>query len=168
MQLMNIRLTSISVTSVAFAVMATLSGPLEAADNPLFGTWRVTSFKVQVIGEPEERDIFGSNPKGYVILTPEPRIMVFIAADGRRPPTNQAEAAAMLQSMIAYTGRITLEPDKFTTDVEISQNQIYAGTPQVRFYIVNGDKLTLRTPEQSSALFPGKRTIAVLTFERQK
>jgi hypothetical protein len=69
--------------------------------NPLFGTWRVTSFKLHVIGEPEERDLFGPNPKGYIILTPEPRIMAFVVADGRQPPANQAEAAAMLQSMIA-------------------------------------------------------------------
>jgi hypothetical protein len=136
--------------------------------NPLFGTWRITSGKLQVIGEPGERDIFGPNPKGYIILTPEPRIMAFLAADGRQPPTNQAEAAAMLQSMIAYTGRIKLEPDKFTTDVEVSWNQIYVGKPQVRLYTVNGDKLTILTPEQDSGTMPGKRITSTLTFERQK
>ncbi len=165
---MNMKLTYVSLTSVAFAMIVTLSGVVKAADNSLFDTWRVTSFKTQVIGEPEERDVLGSNPKGYIILTPEPRIMAFLAADGRRPPTNQAEAAAMLQSMAAYTGRITLEPDKFTTDVEISWNQIYVGSPQVRFYAVNGDKLTIRVPEQASAVLPGKRVTAILTFERQK
>jgi len=137
--------------------------------NPLFGTWRVTSFKLQVVGEPGERDILGSNPKGYTIITPEPRIMTFLAADGRQPPTNQAEAAAMLRSMLAYTGRITsLEPDKFTVDVEISWNQAYVGTPQVRYYTVNGDSLTIRTPEQESGALPGQRTASILTFERQK
>jgi hypothetical protein len=156
----------ISLTSLT--VIATLNQSVEAADNPLFGTWRVTSFKLQVVGEPEQRDVLGSNPKGYIILTPEPRIMVFLAADGRRPPTNQAEAAAMLQSMAAYTGRITLEPDKFTTDVEISSNQVLVGSPQVRFYTISGDKLTLRTPEQDTFFFPGKRAISILTFERQR
>ncbi len=138
------------------------------ASNPLFGTWRVISFKLKVVGELEERDILGPNPKGYLILTPEPRMMVFLAADGRRPPTNQAEAAAMLQSMTAYTGRVTLEPDKFTTDVEISSNQVIVGTPQVRYYSLAGDTLTVRTPEQDTAMFPGKRASSVLTFQRQK
>jgi hypothetical protein len=136
--------------------------------NPLFGTWRVTSFKLQVTGESEQRDILGPNPKGYIIVTPEPRIMVFLAADGRQPPTNQAEAAAMLQSMTAYTGRITLEPDKFTTNVEISSNQVIVGKPQVRYYALNGETLTIRSPEQDTAMFPGKRAISVLTFQRQK
>jgi hypothetical protein len=162
---MNMRLTCISLTSVAFAI---IGGSVNAADNPLFGTWRVTSVKLQVIGEPGERDILGPKPKGYMILTPEPRMMAFLAADNRQPPTNQAEAAAMLQSMVAYTGRITLEPGKFTTDVEISWNQIYVGKPQVRLYTVDGDKLTILTPEQDSATVPGKRTISKLTFERQK
>ncbi len=138
------------------------------ASNPLFGTWRVTSFKLQIIGESQERDILGPNPKGYIILTPEPRIMVFLAADGRQPPTNQAEAAAMLQSMTAYTGRITLEPDKFTTDVEISSNQVIVGKPQVRYYTLNGNILTIRTPEQDTGMFPGKRAISTLTFVRQE
>jgi hypothetical protein len=128
----------------------------------------VTSFKSQIIGEQGERDILGSNPKGYIIITPEPRLMAFLAEHGRRPPTNQAEAAAMLQSMIAYTGRITLEPDKFTTDVEISWNQVDISTPQVRFYTVSENKLTIRGPEQDLRLFPGKRGTAILTFERQK
>jgi hypothetical protein len=74
----------------------------------------------------------------------------------------------MLQSMTAYTGRITLEPDKFTTDVEISSNQVIVGTPQVRYYILNGDTLTIRSPEQDTAMFPGKRASSVLTFQRQK
>jgi len=165
---MNMRLTCILLTSVVLAMIAALSGPVDAAENPLFGTWRVTSFKMQIIGEQGERDIFGSNPKGYIIITPEPRLMAFLAADGRRAPTNQAEAAAMLQSMIAYTGRITLEPDKFTTDVEVSWNQIDISTPQVRFYTISGDKLTIRAPEADLRLFPGKRGMSVLTFERQK
>src|SRR5215831_2312616 len=159
---MNMRLICISLTSVVLAMIATLSGPVEAAENPLFGTWRVTSFKMQIIGEQGERDIFGSNPKGYIIITPEPRLMAFLAADGRRAPTNQAEAAAMLQSMIAYTGRVTLEPDKFTTDVEISWNQVDISTPQVRFYTVSENRLTIRGPEQDLRLFPGKRGTAIL------
>jgi hypothetical protein len=51
--------------------------------------------------------------------------MVVLAADGRQPPTNQAEAAAMLQSMTAYTGRITLEPDKFTNQVIVGRLQVH-------------------------------------------
>jgi Lipocalin-like domain len=159
-------LTSAFILTVLLLGMPTWANA--QMSNQLFGTWRVTSFKLHVIGESGERDLFGPNPKGYVILTPEPRIMAFIAADGRQPPANQAEAAAMLQSMIAYTGRIKLEPDKFTTDVEFSWNQLYIGKPQVRFYIVDGDKLTLLTPEQESATVPGERITSTLTFERQK
>jgi hypothetical protein len=167
----TVRMKMRALISPFILTMLLFGMPIAASaqtSSPLFGTWRVTSFKLQVIGERGEREFFGPNPKGYVILTPEPRIMAFIAADGRKPPTNQAEAAAMLQSMIAYTGRITLESDRFTTDVEVSWNQLYIGKPQVRFYIVEGDKLTLLTPEQESATVPGERITSTLTFERQK
>lgn len=122
--------------------------------------------KLQVVGEQGERDMLGPLPKGYIIITPEPRMMAFLAADGRQPPVNEAEAAAMLQTMIAYTGRVKLEQDKFTTDVELSWNQIYVGKPQVRFYKVDGDKLTLRSPEQEAGTIPGKRVVGILTFVR--
>jgi Lipocalin-like domain len=138
----------------------------KSATNPLFGTWRVTSMKIQLVGEQGERDMLGPHPKGYIIITPEPRMMAFLAADGRQPPANEAEAAAMLQTMIAYTGRVKLEEDKLTTDVELSWNQIYVGKPQIRFYKVNGDRLTIRSPEQEAGTIPGKRVVGILTFER--
>src|ERR1700674_1233265 len=33
--------------------------------NPLFGTWRVISFKSQIVGEPGERDIFSQSQGLY-------------------------------------------------------------------------------------------------------
>jgi hypothetical protein len=123
--------------------------------------------KLKVVGEPGERDMLGANPKGYIIITPDPRMMAFLAADGRQPSKSEPEAAAMLQSMIAYTGRVTVDADKFTTDVELSWNQIYVGKPQVRFYSIDQDRLTIRSPEQDAGTMPGKRVVGTLTFVRQ-
>ena len=73
--------------------------------NPLFGTWRVTSFKLQVVGEPGERDIFGPNPKGYIIITPKSRIMAFLAADGRQPPpTKQKQRRCFRACLLTRDG----------------------------------------------------------------
>ena len=57
---------------------------------------------------------------------------------------------------------------KFTTNVDISWNEILTGTAQIRFFKLEGDKLSLRTAEQVSAVYPGKKVVGTLTWERER
>ena len=79
---------------------------------------------------------------------------VLTSAD-RKPATNDAESAALLRTMIAYTGRYTIEGDKFVIMPDVSWNEVYTGHEQVRYYKVDGDKLFLTTPEQPSGVLAG-------------
>src|SRR5215468_9153954 len=110
----------VACAALATALVGMPASAGEEASNPLFGTWSVTPLKIQTVGEGEPKDVYGPNPQGYVILTPEHRLMAFIAAAGRKPPSSDAEAAALLRSMLAYTGKFKLEPGKWTTTVEFS------------------------------------------------
>lgn len=162
---------------VAFALAAILLGslPLSAepalsvdddADN-LVGVWRLQSFTLQVRGE-QPSEIFGPQPKGYLIFTPEGRMMTVITRADRKPATTLQEQAVLLQSMVAYTGRYTVEHDRIITRPDVSWNEIYTGTEQIRYYSLTGDTLSLSTAEQPSGILPGKRIIATLTYEREK
>jgi hypothetical protein len=62
----------------------------------------------------------------------------------------------------------TIEDDKFTTKVDISWNELLTGQDQVRFFQLQGDKLTIRTAEQTSAVCPGKKVVGTLTWERER
>ena len=150
-----------------------LARPAYADDEPakkLIGSWRLISFKVQVVGESAEpRDVLGPEPFGRIIITPEHTMASYIARQGRKgPPANDAEAAALLSSMSAYTGRYRIEGDKVITTVDGAWNEILKAQEQVRYFSVDGDKLTIRTPEQPSAVLPGKRAISTLLWEREK
>lgn len=144
------------------------------ADNEtaekLIGSWRLIAFKVQVIGESAEpRDMLGPEPFGRIIITPEHTMAAYIAKQGRKgPPTNDAEAAALLSSMNAYTGRYRIEDDKIITTVDGAWNEIFKAREQVRYFSLDGDKLTIRTAEQPSATLPGKRVISTLLWERER
>jgi Lipocalin-like domain len=134
----------------------------------LFGSWRLISFQLKVVGEEAEpKDIFGPNPIGRIIFSPEHRVVVFISRAGRRPPTSESEAAALLSSMTAYTGKFRLDGDKFITQVDGAWNEFYKGSEQVRYFELTGDKLSIRTPEQQSGILIGKRTVATLMWERE-
>ena len=72
--------------------------------------------------------------------------------------------------MLAYSGVYTVEGNKITTHVDMSSNEIYTGANQnqTRFFRVEGDKLTLRTPEIVSAVRPGQKAVGTITFERER
>jgi hypothetical protein len=111
--------------------------------------------------------VWGPNAKGYLIFVPSGRMMAHLSAPDRKPPKNDADSAALLKSMNAYTGTYKIEGDKWTTIVDLHHNEIYVGTPQVRYFKLDGDKLYVRVPEQPSALFPGKRIAATLEWVRE-
>jgi len=136
----------------------------------LVGSWRVKTFDLQIVGEAPTQP-FGSDLKGSVVITENGRFIGVLSANNRKPATNIEERAALLGSLIAYTGKFTVDGDRITTKVDTSWNEIYSGTNQnqVRIFKFDGaDKLTLSTLEQDSAVRPDKRVVAILTFEREK
>lgn len=157
--------------AILVAISAVLAGYPAYADQdpakPLYGVWRLTAFQTQVVGEATPRESFGPHPFGYAIFTPEHRVMFYLSKPDRKPATNDAEAAALLHSMIAYTGRYRLEGDKFITVVDGAWSEILKAHEQVRYYSIAGDKLSIRTPEQPSGVFPGKRIVSVLAWQRE-
>ncbi len=91
-----------------------------------------------------------------------------IVAPNRKSATNNDESAALLKSLMAYTGKFTIEGDKFTTKVDISWNELLTGRDQVRYFKMESDRLSIRTAEQVSAVYPGKKVIGTLTWERER
>jgi hypothetical protein len=156
---------------VAFLVIFLAGSALAAEDMSarLLGSWRLISFQVKIVGEEgKPKDIFGPNPIGRIVFSPEHRVVVFISRADRKPPTNESEAAALLSSMTAYTGKFRLDGDKFITQVDGAWNEFYRGSEQVRYFEITGDKLSIRTPEQQSGILIGKRTVATLLWERER
>src|SRR5207244_4427812 len=115
--------------NIAFAVCSLLlSQPILAQDNAakLHGAWKLTSWKTQIVGESTPPvEVWGPNPKGYLIFLPNGRMIAYTSAPGRKPPINDAESAALLRTMNAYTGKYTIEGDKWTTIVDLHHNEIY-------------------------------------------
>jgi hypothetical protein len=132
----------------------------------LAGSWRLNSWTIQIIGG-DATEPFGPNPKGRAVFTPDEYVAFVIVAANRKSPANDADSAALLKTLMAYTGKFTIDGDKFTTKVDISWNELFTGQDQVRFFKLEDDRLTIRTPEQISAVYPGKRVVGTLTWERE-
>ena len=133
----------------------------------LAGSWKLKSWTIQIMGG-EATEPFGPNPKGRAVFTPDGYVSFIIVAANRKPAKNDAESAALLKTLLAYTGKFTIDGDKFTTKVDASWNELQTGSDQVRFFKVEGDKLSLRTAEIVSAVYAGKNVVGTLTWERER
>jgi hypothetical protein len=157
---------------IAFALAAYCYLPsgfamADEAAKQLVGSWRLTSWVIQVVGG-EATQPFGPNPKGRALFTPDGFSAFMIAKPDRKPATSDADSAALLKSLMVYTGKFTIDGNKLTTNVDLSWNEILTGTAQVRFFKLEGERLSIRTAEQASAVYPGKKVVGTLTWERER
>jgi len=161
------RIVAIALTALLVIVSQPVKGDDEMAKK-LHGVWRLTSLKLQVVGDASQaKDVFGAEPKGYLIFTKEGRMSAVVSATNRKPPANDADNIALMKSFLAYTGKYTIEGDKWTTKVDVSWNEVYSTQDQVQFFTIEGDRLAVRTAERESGVFPGKKVVASLTWERE-
>ena len=84
---------------------------------------------------------------GYLSYSADGRMQVIGTASGREAPHDTAPAdevrVSLYDTMFAYAGTYAVEAGKVTHHVDISWNEAWNGTDQVRFYEVNENTLTI-------------------------
>ena len=157
----------ITVTSIAGRALEFISAFGRADANILLGTWKLKSY-VETTEAGETSTPYGEHPTGYLISSADGRMYAIGTADGRTRPSGVAvsdpKQLMLYQTMFAYAGTYTVEDGKVTHHVDISWNQVWTGTDQVRFYRVTGDTLVLT----SSAINPSyqKESHYVVTWQK--
>jgi Lipocalin-like domain len=162
-----------SVAIVAICVMALVAtaGLALAADYSLLGTWKLKSFVRQDAATGERRPALGEHPEGYLGYAADGRMYALLVAGGRLvsagdQPTD-AERVQLHKSMVAYAGTYTIAGDKVVHHIDIAWNNARLGSDQVRFFKLDGDRLTLTT-ERNKSPIDGSEGFGVLEFERIK
>jgi hypothetical protein len=140
--------------------------PVTAESNALVGNWRLVSS--QAIVDDQAHDLFGSSPKGYLILTPQGRLCAITTAAHRSPGEGDKERTALHRSMMAYTGKYRVEGSDFITVVEASWNESWNGTEQRRHFRLEGDRLFIESAPAPSLLFPGEVDFRRVVWEREE
>jgi len=151
-----------------FVIFLAISSPAFGADaDSLIGTWKLVSWQVIVENEPPQ-NVFGSHPKGFLILTREGRSFVLTTAENRRKGMGDAERAALHKSMLSYSGKYRVEDNDLITVVDVSWNEEWNGSEQRRHFRIEGDKLFIESAPAPSILFPGKVDFRRIVWEREK
>jgi hypothetical protein len=116
--------------------------------NTLQGTWRLKSYVVTTTAG-ERSTPYGENPSGYLSYSADGRMQVIAAATNRIAPVDSDspdnEKVALYDTMFAYAGTYSVQGDKVIHHVDISWNESWTGTDQVRLFEVSGNTLTLAT-----------------------
>jgi Lipocalin-like domain len=133
------------------AVLAWLSilvFPALCGDS-IVGTWKIQSFIREVVATGQRYNEFGDKPDGYISYLPDGRMHAMLVADDRANPAGVApteeEKARLFGTMIAYAGRYRIEGEKVVHDVEVSWNQVWTGSRQVRHFKAEKETLTITT-----------------------
>ena len=153
------------------AIYLTLFWALPAlADDAqqLVGVWKLQTYYAEFQDTGETKAAFGANPNGYIIFTPDGRMMALLTAEGRKAPQTDADRVQAFRSMSAYPGTYRLEEDRWITTVDVSWNEAWTGTAQMRFYRLDGDTLTVTTAWRSNVIYDGRITRSTLTWIRAK
>lgn len=115
----------------------------------IVGTWKLQSYVREVLSTGQRYNQFGENPDGYLGYSSDGRMYaIFVMRDRITPgdvvPTDE-EGVKLLGTMVAYAGRFTLASGKVIHHIDVSWNQAWTGTDQIRFFELDGETLTITT-----------------------
>lgn len=136
---------------LSFTVLAPLMAALEPRD--LHGTWRLVSATSTTIATGERTDVWGSNPTGFLSYSADGRMSVTVTFGSRPKPKDLSkvtdqERIQLYRTLLAYGGTFTLKGSTVTHHIDISSNETWTGTDQVRFAKMEGNFLLITTPAQ--------------------
>ena len=141
---------------IAFAGMA-LSSHAVAEEVVLSGTYKLVT---------------ATNSRGYISYDVDGRMMVLIVRNPRPKPegaekiTDQ-QRIDLFRTITAYAGTYKFDGSTIEHSIEISMNEVWSGTKQVRTIKQDGERLVYATPP-----FPfhtdGKTSINTLAWEKVK
>jgi Lipocalin-like domain len=154
--------------AAVFAWLSILVSPALCGD-PIIGTWKTQSFVREVVATGQRYNEFGDMPGGYISYLPDGRMHAMLVADNRPKPAGavptEEEKAKLFGTMIAYAGTYRIEGEKVVHDVEVSWNQLWTGSRQVRLFKVEGDTLTITTAVAKSPR-DGREGRTIVVFKK--
>ncbi len=158
-------------TLAAAIALWTASWPAQGADNaPVVGTWQIKSFSIVTLDTNETSRPFGDDLVGYIQYSPGGHMLVFLAKAKIKSPAGpaytDAERTEIHRNMFgAYAGTYRVEGNKVIHQVVASWRPDWIGTDQIRYFEIDGKKLTIKTaPVKFSQT--GKDIVSTLVFER--
>jgi hypothetical protein len=165
------RSLTVTLATLAVLVLGVTSRTSADETNRLIGTWKLVSAVSEELASGQKTDIYKGKPVGFISYGADGRMMTIIVDSDRKKPAapvaSAPEAEALFRSMAAYAGTYTIKGDQVVHHADVSWNETWTGTDQVRNYAFDGDRLILATAPSPDP-FTGKMSIRTLAWEKIK
>jgi hypothetical protein len=138
------------------------------AGPTIAGVWKLTAYSRRFLDTGEVRN--DMLPHAYIIYTPGGHMMSVTVEENRQPPAGTVltdeERIRLFKTIVsAYAGTYSVEGDNVKHDVEMSWNEAWTGTCQVRRFNIDRDTMTLETTPRTAGT-DSREFINTLTWER--
>ncbi|MGD0026341.1 MAG: lipocalin-like domain-containing protein [Xanthobacteraceae bacterium] len=139
--------------------------------DKLVGTWKLVAAVSEDLATGQKTNIYKAPPVGFINYGADGRVLVIVVDSDRKKPAGAvatpAEAEALFRSMAAYGGTYVVKGNQVIHHVDVSWNQTWTGTDQVRNYKFDGERLSLATAPSPDP-FTGKMSVRTLVWEKIK
>jgi hypothetical protein len=124
----------------------------------LLGAWKLISIQLKMSDTGEIVDLYGPEPVGACLFDPSGRLMVVITPSGPR------ESPGFVGG---YSGKFCLDGDTLVTRFDVAIHPSQDGTEQRRSVDLQGDILTLTSPEQAFGQYDGRVAVGTVVWQRE-
>ena len=141
---------------------------MSAADK-LYGTWRLVSWRRRLLDTDEAVEPFGGSPHGVLHYGRDGRMFFVATHEDRTAPADparltDAERARLYDTMAFYAGTFTFDGEVARHTVDLSWNESWNGSEQVRNVKFEAGRLILSASIQKG--LDGRPSDSVLVWER--
>jgi hypothetical protein len=141
-----------------------------ASKEDLYGTWRLLSDVREDVGTGAKTNNWDGNPQGYLTYGRDGRMSAIVVGGQRPKPKDLAnlsddDRATLYKTMLAYAGTYSVDGATVTHHVDISWNENWTGTNQIRHARIEGRRLYITTDPMPSRV-DGRMIVAILVWEK--
>ena len=156
-------------TMLALAIVA-LSFSANAAEDDFYGTYKLISSSRELL-DSGKVESFGPE-QGFITYGKDGRMLVLIVRGNRPKPESLAkmtdqQRADLFRSMTAYGGTYKFDGKSIEHHIDISWNEVWTGTTQIRDVKKDGDRL-IYTTRPAPFAGDGKMSVVTLVWEKVK
>jgi hypothetical protein len=159
---------------LAIAAVACLlvSSATLAEDQEFAGNYQLVSATRKILDTGQVEETYGKNPKGLAMYGKDGHFIILITYDGRPKPESiekmtDQQRADLHRMMTAYGGTYTFDGSKVVHHLDLSWNEVWAGTTNIRDVERDGDRITYTTRPAPFAS-DGKMSVVTLIWEKLK
>ena len=110
-----------------------------------------------------------SNEQGYISYGDDGRMLVLIVRGDRPKPeslakTTNEQRVDLFRTLMSYGGTYKFDGKTMEHHIDISANEVWTGTTQIRDVQIDGDRLILATRPAPSS--DGKMSVQTLVWEK--